>query len=299
VKIRYKLVKSKDATPKRVPPEQKGPSAAPPTGGEGKAGKIESSAKPTITAASVVTAEQFVELLGQGKFDEAAEYFGEYLKLTTPTAAVKKEWDERVERFLEAHPNTPERGKIMLLLVALWQNGSSPDHNRALVWLRKACAEIREGGRDWFDAQFRLVGAIHWDRPEEAKAIARMLIEKSPDLRDEVKGYYWLQVIARVQGKFDEMESTALKLQNIDLHSSRMPKEMLAMGEVYEVIQDSQHLMMIAWAEMRDVPKAERESKIRAFAEKAHFQRHIDADLKRALEILSHAEPTRASGRFP
>jgi uncharacterized protein (TIGR03067 family) len=135
-----------------------------------------------------------------------------------------------------------------------------------------------EGSPEWFEAQSRLVGTIYLDQPEEARRILRLLIEKSPDLRYEVKGYNWLQTVARIQGKFDEMESIALKLQNIDLDSSRMPKEMLGKGDVYREIQNSQRSLMYAWAEMRDVPKAQREAKIRAFRDALYRAQGLAAE---------------------
>ncbi len=190
------------------------------------------------------------------------------------------------EKLLEAHPGALEGGKIMLSLAGLWQSSPNPDHKKQLAWLRKACAALPEGSSDWFEAQFYLVGTIYLDQPEEARRILRMLIEKSPDLRYEVKGYNWLQLVARIQGKFDEMESIAMKLQNIDLYSSRMPKEMRGKGDVYREIQNSQRSLMYAWTEMRDVPMAQREAKIRAFAEKAHFRAHIDNDMAGALESM-------------
>ena len=174
----------------------------------------------------------------------------------------------------------------MLALATLWQVknpglGIKPDPKEEIRWLREACKNAAEGSDDWFEARFRLAGAIYEHQPDEARHILDDLMQHAPDSVVKVKSLVYKQMIAVDQKQFQQAEAIFLRLQNWDIsaESTEMPKELFKKGQVFERIQDSARLMMMQTAQMR-ISKAERKAKIEELLEKCRVGRQ-SAEIER------------------
>jgi hypothetical protein len=143
----------------------------------------------------------------------------------------------------------------------------------AIRWLREARTAAPQGSKDWCEAMLRLSGATLSEHPDEGRRLLQELIDHAPDSVVEVQALYQMQVLKQMNKRLDEAERICLKIQNWLSDPAHRPKRMLEKGDTFHWMQASARSMMFAWAEMHDVPKAERAAKIAGLVEKFPYRK--------------------------
>jgi len=194
------------------------------------------------------------------------------------------------EQLLKDHPTHPDRAKAMLALASLWQFtdpglGIKADSKEEIRWLREACKNAAEGSDDWFKSRFWLEGEICIQHPDEANRILDDLMQHAPDDVVKVRSLFNKQVVAVDQKHLREAEAIFLRLQDWDIHSNDMPKEMFKKGKVFQQIQSSARLMMMTTAGL-NIPKAERKAKIEELVDKCRHTKHAQMSAEAALQYM-------------
>src|SRR5262249_29347048 len=135
---------------------------------------------------------------------------------------------------LEKYPEHPDRAAAMYEIANAWQwNGPDfkQDPAQEIEWLRTTCGAARPGTRLWFEARFRLYGALWWTAPDDAQTALDEILENNPDPVQEVRAWYQKQNLAISQKDEEEAERICRMLQGWMSQNDRRPAEMRELGD--------------------------------------------------------------------
>ena len=220
----------------------------------------------------------------------------EYLASQSETIVGRDAKVEAYTQLLEDYPDHPERARAMLEIASLWQTSNpdlkvSPDPKMEIEWLRRASLSATSGSELWIECRFRLANRICFDNPDESKRMFSEILTEALKPIDELRANHGLQLVARLKGEFDEAERLCIVIQEWrSVNESRMPPDALSQGNIFEVMEQSALDMMMTWAEMSNLGKADRIQRIDSFASKYEGRRDIVASRERALSFLKSLE---------